>query len=234
MSKTVGANPAAQETWDLAESMPLLVQDGTTKYITGPGGLPIEQVDGSRNVLYYVQNQLGSTRGLLDGSGTIAGSFTYDPYGNLKGSSGTATTPFQFAGEYTHAESGLQYLRARYSDPSVDESVTVDPLDGVTRIPYAYAGNGPTNGFDPSGLCKAGPVNVPFLGSSHNCSDDIGAGVYNVGSMVANAETKPTYAPGNGDLPSMVQHVADHIGSQADNTILAVHRATRSYSVGER
>jgi YD repeat-containing protein len=112
-SKTVGSSTTNQ-LWDLAEGMPLLVQDGTTRYITGPGGLPIEQVDGSNNVLYYYQDQLGSTRGLLDGSGNTQATYTFDPYGNVTSKTGSATTPFGYAGQYTDSESGLQYLRARY------------------------------------------------------------------------------------------------------------------------
>src|SRR5579875_3391332 len=61
MSKTVNG-VAENYVWDEAEGMPLIIQDGNTKYITGPGGLPVEQVDGSGAVSYYLQDQLGSTR----------------------------------------------------------------------------------------------------------------------------------------------------------------------------
>ena len=30
--------------WDMAESLPLILSDGTNSYIYGPGGLPFEQV----------------------------------------------------------------------------------------------------------------------------------------------------------------------------------------------
>jgi YD repeat-containing protein len=114
-SRTVNGS-AANQVWDLAEGLPTIIQDGATKYITGPGGLPIEQVTGS-TPQYYLQDQLGSTRGLTDSSGAVVATYTYDAYGAVTASTGTASTPFQYAGQYTDGESGLQYLRARYYDP---------------------------------------------------------------------------------------------------------------------
>jgi RHS repeat-associated protein len=115
--------------------------------------LPVEQVDGSGNVLYYLQDQLGSTRGLTDSSGNVAASFTYDPYGQLTSSTGTATTPFGYAGQYTDAESGLQYLRARYYDPSTMQFLTVDPLLDQTRAPHSYVYGDPLDAVDLTGMC---------------------------------------------------------------------------------
>lgn len=162
-SKTV--NGASEGfTWDLGEGMPLILQDGSTKYITGPGGLPIEQVDGSGTVLYYYQDQLGIPRGLRDASGNAAASYTYDAYGNqVAFSSNGATTPFRFAAQYTDAESGLQYLRNRYCDPSTAQFMMVDPLAGVTMDPYAYRADDPVNGTDPVGLCGAGAGREPEI-----------------------------------------------------------------------
>jgi RHS repeat-associated protein len=133
--------------------------DGNTRYITGPGGLPIEQVDGSNNVLYYYQDQLGSTRGLLDGSGNTQATYTFDAYGNITSKTGSANTPFQYAGQYTDSESGLQYLRARHYDPATAQFISVDPIVGATGEPYTYTAGGPLNAADPVGLgCGLNPV----------------------------------------------------------------------------
>ena len=51
-AKTVGGTATA-ETWDVAEGLPLLLQDGSTRYIDGPGGTPIEQVDGAGILRYH-------------------------------------------------------------------------------------------------------------------------------------------------------------------------------------
>lgn len=165
MSKTVNGTTSIQ-VWDLAEGMPVMIQDGSTRYITGPDGLPIEQVDGSGSCLYYYQDQLGSTRELRDGSGNSVATYTHDPYGTLTSSTGSVTTPFGYAGQYTDSESGLQYLRARYYDPSTDQFLTVDPLAGVTGEVYAYANGDPIDLTDPSGLFCFGPIPVPRTGDS--------------------------------------------------------------------
>jgi RHS repeat-associated protein len=150
MSKTVGGVPEAF-TWDVAESLPLLLQDGTTLYVYGPGGLPLEQVNGS-TVLYYHQDQLGSTRALTNSTGAVVVDYAYDAYGNLTGTTGIATNPFRYAGQYTDAESSFQYLRARYYDPATGQFLSRDPLVMLTQQAYGYAGGNPLNAIDPSGM----------------------------------------------------------------------------------
>jgi RHS repeat-associated protein len=150
-SKTVNGSSEGY-VWDLAEGMPAMIEDGGTRYITGPGGLPIEQVDGSGATAYYLQDQLGSTRGLTDSTGQVVERATYDAYGNVKGQSGSVSTPFGYAGQYTDSESGLQYLRARYYDATTEQFLTVDPLAALTQQPYSYAGSNPANAVDPMGL----------------------------------------------------------------------------------
>ena len=46
--------------WDVAGSLPLLLKDGTTSYIYGPGGLPLEQVSGTTTYWYH-HDHIGST-----------------------------------------------------------------------------------------------------------------------------------------------------------------------------
>jgi YD repeat-containing protein len=43
MSKTVSSVTAAF-TWDVSGALPMLISDGTSRYVYGPGGLPLEQV----------------------------------------------------------------------------------------------------------------------------------------------------------------------------------------------
>ena len=109
----------------------------------------------SSRVLWYHHDQLGSTRLLTDYSGTTQATNSFDPYGNLAASTnpGQVTNPFRFAGQYTDAESGLYYLRARYYDPSTGQFITRDPALAVTDQPYAYVESNPLNFSDPSGRC---------------------------------------------------------------------------------
>jgi RHS repeat-associated protein len=152
MSKTVGAASPERFVWDTAEGLPLLVVDGATSYISGPGGLPLEQITGAAP-LYYLHDQLGSTRALVDSTGVmLVATYTYDAYGATTATTGTATTPLQYAGQYHDAETGLYYLRARYYDPATAQFLTRDPLASLSSQPYVYAGDDPLSATDLSGL----------------------------------------------------------------------------------
>ncbi|HNT78710.1 MAG TPA: RHS repeat-associated core domain-containing protein [Anaerolineae bacterium] len=68
----------------------------------------------------------------------------------------TPTSPFGYAGEWTSAATGLQYLRARWYDPATGRFTQVDPFPGVlslpgTQHPYSYGLNNPLRYSDPSG-----------------------------------------------------------------------------------
>src|SRR5207302_922862 len=97
------------------EGLPLIIKDGGTDYVTGLGGLPLEQVSGS-TLSYYHQDQLGSTRVITNALGVAEASYTYDAYGNLTTPTPVFTSPFEYAGQYLDGESGLYDLRARYYD----------------------------------------------------------------------------------------------------------------------
>jgi RHS repeat-associated protein len=96
-----------------------------------------------------------------------------DTHWNLKSSTGSISNPFQYAGQYTDTESGLQYLRARYYDPNTQQFLTVDPLVDETGQPYGYAADNPMNVVDPSGLC--GTNRRPSPPGPLRCTADPGA-----------------------------------------------------------
>src|ERR1700684_839215 len=65
--------------WDLAESLPLILNDGTNNYIYGPSGLPVEQINNTTGTaLYLHHDQQGSTRLLTGSTGKTEATFTYD------------------------------------------------------------------------------------------------------------------------------------------------------------
>ena len=139
-------------TWDTNGTLPLLLSDGDNSYIYGPYGTPIATIDPAGNIEYHHHDQLGSIRASTDINGNPTETRTYDAYGDLTGTTGTPTTPFGYAGEYTDPESGLIYLRARNYDPTSAQFLTRDPFEALTREDYSYAANNPLNFTDPSGL----------------------------------------------------------------------------------
>jgi len=149
MSKTVKGTTTAFS-WDLSLSTPLLLSAGTSNYVYGPGGLPLEQITGT-TVLYYHHDQLGSTTMLTNQAGATVATYTYDSYGKTLTTTGKAKNPLLFAGQYQDAESSLYYLRARYYDPGTGQFLSVDPLVAETGQPYSYATDDPVNSVDPTG-----------------------------------------------------------------------------------
>jgi RHS repeat-associated protein len=138
--------------YDQSGGLPEIITDGPTAYITGPGGLPLEQISQNGTVRWLHHDQLGSTTSITAANGTTIQTYTYDAYGQLTSAPPTAENPFRFAGQYTNDTTGLQYLRARYYDPATGQFLSRDPLEDTTLQPYAYAANAPTAGVDPSGL----------------------------------------------------------------------------------
>jgi RHS repeat-associated protein len=166
-SKTVAGQTRAMA-WDESASVPTLLSDGDRTYVYGPGGRPIEQVDAAGAVTYLHQDQDGSTRLLTNASGAVVATYTYDPYGRLAASTGSVSTPLRYAGEYTDAETGFVYLRARYYDPATGQFISRDPLTAMTGTPYSYVDNNPLNDTDPNGLLGWSDLRRLARGALHN------------------------------------------------------------------
>ena len=111
---------------------------------------PIGKISGT-TVTYLHQDQQGSTRLLTDASGSAVGTYSYDPYGNVTSHTGSAASALQYNGQYKDAETGYQYLRARYYDSGTAQFLTIDPVFPLIPSRYTYAGENPLNFGDPSG-----------------------------------------------------------------------------------
>jgi RHS repeat-associated protein len=155
--------------WDSSVELPLLLADGENSYLYGPAGNPVEQISSSEVPAYLHHDQLGSTRLLTNAAGGVSGSATYSAYGAQAGKSGSTDSPLGFNGQYTLGQSGLIYLRARFYDPGTAQLITRDPLEALTRRPYAYAENNPLTYSDPRGLSSIGEVIEEGPGFSIPC-----------------------------------------------------------------
>ncbi|MCC6959006.1 MAG: hypothetical protein IT301_04090 [Dehalococcoidia bacterium] len=101
---------------------------------------------------YYLADGLGSTMAVVDASGTVQDSYTYDVYGTPS-KTGSLANEFDFAGQQTDG-TGLQYLRARYYDPATGTFLSREPLAIYPRCIgnlFSYSAGRVVNGYDPTG-----------------------------------------------------------------------------------
>ncbi|MFO0929428.1 MAG: tandem-95 repeat protein [Gemmataceae bacterium] len=157
------ADPVGNENFDV-----LLDLDGAnqlqTRYLRGDVVdevfARVEESQTGRPAFWYLADQLGSVRDVIDESGDIRDSVRHDGFGNVV----TETDPgyrgrYGWTGREHDAETGLQYNRARYYDPQTGRWLSQDPLGfaaGDIDL-YRYSRNTPTKTTDPSGLAPATP-----------------------------------------------------------------------------
>jgi RHS repeat-associated protein len=149
-------------TWDTSGETPTLLSEGTTSYLYGPNDQPIEQINGEGKVLYYHTDDNGSVRALTSSTGKVEATLSYGAYGTPVTTTGTASTPLEYAGQYTEPETGLIYLRARSYDAATAQFTTRDPAEQATHEPYSYAGDTPSANVDPGGEMPAGRTGSSF------------------------------------------------------------------------
>ena len=156
---------------------------------------------------YYTTDHLGSTRAVLDASGTVVARYEYTPYGDVTQTAGTLEFDFLYTGHYQHKPSNLFLTHYRAYDPMQGRWLSRDPLgamgpDGPNL--YSYVRNNPINYIDPLGLCWWDWVHggldalglIPGLGI---VPDAINAGLYAArGDMVNAGLSAAAMVPGAG------------------------------------
>ena len=143
---------------DLAAPLPVVLQSQTdelaTRYVYALGTRPLAQYMADAPE-YLLADALGSVRQIVDVDGNVILAQSYEPYGTVLTSNGTASSIFAYAGEQVDT-SGLVYLRARYLQPMLGLFLAKDPWSGDvwqpgSMIGYSYVENDPINHTDPSG-----------------------------------------------------------------------------------
>jgi len=107
---------------------------------------------------YYVTDELGSVRQLVNASGQVEAQYDYDPYGNQIKVSGEVDADFGYAGYFHHKPSGLDFALFRAYDPATVSWLNRDPSGETGGFNlYGYVDGNPTGSIDPLGL-KASSV----------------------------------------------------------------------------
>ena len=113
-----------------------------------------------RNGEYPAFDGLGSARAETNSSGTATATQDFDAFGNTIASSGSTSSPYNFAAGWAYAslacpersrggDAGLQHVGARYYDPQVGRFASRDSM--LDQIPYAYCGGEPNDFVDVDG-----------------------------------------------------------------------------------
>jgi len=123
----------------------------------------VVRLDGSGNALWNLSDRQGSLENVVNASGTVVDTLTYDGFGNVTAESdSTKTGRFTFTGLTYQRNAGQLEANYRLYDPSVGRWRQEDPIrwQGGDVNLGRYVGNGSTNGMDPSGLQRNGEMNI--------------------------------------------------------------------------
>ena len=128
-------------------------------------------------VYYYITNLQGDVMSIVDGSGAVAASYKYDPYGNIISATGDLAeiNPLRYRGYYYDTETTLYYLQSRYYDPKIGRFLNADAFvstgQGILgNNMFAYCRNNPVVRIDITGTLDvdSNDESDELLGNNNN------------------------------------------------------------------
>jgi RHS repeat-associated protein len=125
---------------------------------------------------YLLPDALGSVRQIADAAGNVTLAKSYEPYGSVLTSTGTASSIFGYAGEQLDTYIKLLFLRARYMNPRLGIFLARDPLMSASL--YRYASSNPINRIEPSGYIDW--QNCAIQGDYGTCTVTQGDWIYKI------------------------------------------------------
>jgi RHS repeat-associated protein len=107
------------------------------------------------NVGWYLTDNIGSVRLIVNTSGTVLDQITYYAFGGIQNETNSGNGDrFKFTGAELDSEIGLQHQGARYYNPFTGRWNSRDPIGfnaGDTNL-FRYVSNAPVIAADPAGL----------------------------------------------------------------------------------
>ena len=205
-----GAGPGEAETFvtvydggnawaDFDEAGNLIAQ-----YLFGDGlDSNIARYRSGEGTAWYLTDQIGSIRDIVDSGGNLINHIEYDSFGNiLLETNAAAGDRFKFAGREYQSELGLYYNRARFYDPAAGRFISQDPIGfrGGDQNLYGYVSNRPTVFVDPSGNVAISDYVAALEFSKLGISTATGIAGFGVGFACGVLDAYFTHDPKNGEF----------------------------------
>ena len=145
------------------------------RYYTLAGVTVAIRDSATAQVTYLLGDQLGSSSVAVNASTGAASTQRYLPYGATRGPGVSLPTDRGWIGQVKDGATGMQYLNARYYDPTIGRFTSTDPmanLDSMATLdPYGYSGGSPVASKDRTGLLCEGdnPCGRGTSSNNGNC-----------------------------------------------------------------
>nr|WP_305121013.1 RHS repeat-associated core domain-containing protein [Saccharibacillus sp. JS10] len=209
--------------------------DGTVtfkaRYVRG--AQLIYREDANHEKAYYQHNGHGDVTGLVKADGTVLNRYTYDIWGNPLTSDVQVENVFGYSGEYWDEDTGLQYLRSRWYDPSIGRFIQEDTFEGYVNRPsslnpYTYVENNPLKYVDPDGKNPkkresdnlGGGSGPPRASSAAGAPSNPGGGGKSKKSKTPKTPKQPTLKWGNPkSTPTYGHTFSDHGQTQSSSQL---------------
>ena len=130
---------------------------------------------------YYVKNLQGDVTRIINTSGAVVATYTYDAWGKVTGSGNIVGqyNPIRYRGYYYDTDTGFYYLQSRYYDPIVKRFINADDTsligangDFISYDLYSYCNNNPLVFTDSSGCF---PIALGIIATSTLVGGFLGA-----------------------------------------------------------